>query len=214
MDQQNLKKTQATVLIVDDSVTNIQVIGRMLRDNGCEVAIGMDGLQGIEIATEIIPDLILLDIMMPKMDGYEACKRLKQNPKTQEIPIIFLTAKDQSEDIIKGFELGAVDYIKKPFSSTELLARVDTHLKLHWTIMKLEQALKEVKTLKGLLPICANCKKVRDDEGYWQSVEKYISVRSEAKFTHSICPDCIKELYPDYYDSKYGKGKDKKKSEK
>jgi len=189
---------QPIVLIVDDSPTNIQVIGKILRNSECEVAIATNGQQCVDMAMEIIPDLILLDIMMPVMDGLEACKILKSSPLTQDIPVIFLTAKDRSEDILKGFQLGAVDYVKKPFSSQELLARVNTHLKLRRTIQDLEKAIKEIKTLSGLLPICANCKSVRDDEGYWQSVESYIAVRSEAKFTHSICPDCMKELYPDF----------------
>lgn len=198
-----------TILIVEDSPTNIQVLGRVLKNEGYELAIATDGKEGLQVAMNIQPDLILLDIMMPVMDGIESCKRLKKYEQTKDIPIIFLTARGNADDIIAGFKIGAVDYITKPFNSHELLARVNTHITLQQTIKKLRRALDEVKTLKGLLPICAKCKKVRDDEGYWQSVEKYISQKTEAKFTHSICPDCLKDLYPEYYEKKYGKNKEK-----
>ncbi len=198
------------ILVVEDSPTNIQVIGKSLKNENYDIAIATNGREGLDMAKTVKPDLILLDIMMPVLDGFETCQELKKDETTKHIPIIFLTARGNTEDIIKGFELGAVDYILKPFNSYELFARVKTHLTLQQTIRELKTALNEVKTLKGLLPICAKCKKVRDDEGYWQSVEKYISVRTEAKFTHSICPDCLKELYPEYYDKKYG-NKDSKK---
>ncbi|MFP4547326.1 MAG: response regulator [Fidelibacterota bacterium] len=198
-----------TILIVEDSPTNIQVLGRVLKNEGYELAIATDGREGLQVARNIRPDLILLDIMMPVMDGIESCEQLKKEEQTRDIPVIFLTARGNMDDIIAGFKIGAVDYITKPFNSHELLARVKTHITLQQTIKKLRQALDEVKTLKGLLPICAKCKKVRDDEGYWQSVEKYISQKTEAKFTHSICPDCLKDLYPEYYNKKYGKDKNK-----
>ena len=195
---------QPTILIVEDSPTNIQVLGRVLKDEGYELAIATDGKEGLKMALDLSPDLILLDIMMPVMDGFETCTRLKKYNQTKDIPIVFLTARGNADDIVAGFEQGAVDYITKPFNSHELLARVKTHITLQMTIKKLKKALDEVKQLKGLLPICAKCKKVRDDEGYWQSVEKYISQKTDAKFTHSICPDCLKELYPEYYAKKYG----------
>ena len=196
------------ILIVEDSQTNIQVLGRVLKDEKYELAIATNGKEGYQMAINIDPDLILLDIMMPVMDGFETCKRLKLLDKTKNIPIIFLTARGNPDDVIAGFELGAVDYITKPFNSHELLARVKTHITLQQTIQELKRSLDEIKTLKGLLPICAKCKKVRDDEGYWQSVEKYISTRTEAKFTHSICPDCLKDLYPEYYDKKFKDSED------
>ncbi len=202
--------SKPTILIVEDSPTNLQVLGKILKDEDYELAFATDGKEGLQMAMNIRPDLILLDIMMPVMDGMESCKRLKKYEQTRDIPVIFLTARGKSDDIIAGFKLGAVDYITKPFNSHELLARVKTHVTLQQTIKQLKSALQEVRTLKGLLPICANCKKVRDDEGYWQTVEKYISTKTDARFTHSICPDCLKDLYPEYYEKKYGKKDDKK----
>eukprot|EP01156_Anaeramoeba_ignava_P007199 Anaeramoba_ignava/a351015_14.p2 GENE.a351015_14~~a351015_14.p2 ORF type:complete len:211 (+),score=9.96 a351015_14:935-1567(+) len=197
-----------TILVIEDSPTNIQIIGQALKSTDYELAIATNGKEGLQLAINLSPDLILLDIMMPVMDGFQVCERLKKYDQTKNIPVIFLTARGNSDDIVKGFQLGAVDYVTKPFNSYELLARIHTHITLQKTIKELKDALNEVKTLKGLLPICAKCKKVRDDEGYWQSVEKYISYRTEAKFTHSICPDCLQELYPEYYQKKYGKDKD------
>lgn len=123
------KKSLGKVLIVDDVPKNIQVLGTILRDHGYQVYVAQDGMQALNKVEKILPDLILLDIMMPKLDGFETCRRLKLS-ENAEIPIMFLTAKTATADILKGFELGAVDYVTKPFNSTELLMRVSTHLEL------------------------------------------------------------------------------------
>ncbi len=126
--------------------------------------------------------------MMPGMDGYQVCERLKKEKTTASIPVIFLTAKSDTDDIVRGFEAGGVDYVTKPFNSAELLARVKTHLEL-------KNAREEIKTLRGILPICAHCKKVRNDSGFWEQVEVYVRNHSEAEFTHGLCPECERELY-------------------
>lgn len=118
------------VLIVDDIVTNIQVIERLLRKNGYDVAFTNSGPEAIKIAQHEHFDLILLDIMMPDMDGYEVCSILSNDVKTKQIPIIFLSARSDADSLIKGFNLGAVDFITKPFKAPELLARVKTHVAL------------------------------------------------------------------------------------
>ncbi|UCH98739.1 MAG: response regulator [Candidatus Aminicenantes bacterium] len=201
------------VLIVDDVSQNLKILGDILRAKGYRIAVATNGKQALEVVKKILPDLILLDIMMPEMDGFAACKRLKESPRTKDIPIIFLTAKIETADIVKGLELGAVDYISKPFNSTELLARVNTHLELKKArdrekelIEKLKEALSKVKRLSGLLPICARCKNIRDDKGYWQNVEEYLSEHSEAQLSHSLCPDCVKELYPEMAEKILHKG--------
>ena len=124
------KQKQPLLLVVDDIAKNIQLIGNILQKENYRVSLANNGRQAIAIATEVRPDLILLDVMMPEMDGFETCSILKSQPETKNIPIIFLTAKVDSEDIIKGFELGAVDYITKPFNAHELKARVKTHTEL------------------------------------------------------------------------------------
>lgn len=124
------KESVHTILIVDDVARNIQILGNILSSNGFQIAYAQSGKQALNIAKMQEFDLILLDIMMPEMDGYEVCERLKSNKKTAEIPIIFLTAKADMDSIVKGFDTGGQDYITKPFNSAELLARVNTHILL------------------------------------------------------------------------------------
>ncbi len=113
----NIKERKGNILIVDDIVQNIQVLGSMLKQMDYKIYVAQDGFQAIEIAEKVIPDLILLDIMMPRLDGFATCEKLKKSPITCDIPIIFLTAKTDTEDMVKGFQVGAVDYITKPFNA-------------------------------------------------------------------------------------------------
>ncbi len=129
-DNNIFKEKTPLILIVDDVAKNLQVLGTILSKQNYKIAAANNGEQAIKIANTTLPDLILLDIMMPGIDGYEVCARLKKDPRTKGISIIFLTAKTEPEDIVKGFEAGAVDYVVKPFNSIELLARVKTHLEL------------------------------------------------------------------------------------
>src|SRR5690349_4561466 len=118
------------ILIIEDEPANIQTLSTILKERGYNINIATNGRQGLEVLERIRPDLILLDIMMPEMDGFETCRRIKTSTASREIPIIFLTAKTDTADIVRGFELGAVDYVAKPFNAHELLARVNTHLTL------------------------------------------------------------------------------------
>ena len=141
------KITKATILIVDDNPNNVQLLNAVMSMRGFDVMVAKNGLQALEIVKNELPDLILLDIMMPVMDGFEACRKLKECPETKNIPIIFLTAKSHIDDIMKGFELGGVDYITKPFSSNELVARVEIHLKLKLsqeTVIRQRNELREM----------------------------------------------------------------------
>jgi two-component system, sensor histidine kinase and response regulator len=119
-----------TILVVDDNKRNLQVVGNILHDEKYKVAMAINGLTALKLASQLKPDLVLLDIMMPEMDGYQVCKKLKENPETKDIPVIFLTAKVETDDIVEGFNLGGVDYITKPFKQKELLVRIKTHLDL------------------------------------------------------------------------------------
>ncbi|MCP4136968.1 MAG: diguanylate cyclase [bacterium] len=121
---------ESLILIVDDVPKNLQVMGNILSKEGYQIAFATNGKEAIPMIEDIFPDLILLDIMMPEMNGFEVCTTIKGSSKTKSIPIIFLTAKTETDDIVKGFRFGAVDYITKPFNSSELLARVRTHLEL------------------------------------------------------------------------------------
>lgn len=128
-----------TILIVDDIPENVLVLRQFLRDTGFEVLVSYDGVDAIETATYAHPDLILLDIMMPNMDGFETCQKFKENDHLKDIAIIFMTALSDTEDKLKGFELGAVDYITKPFQQEEVLARINMHL----TLRRLQRQLQK-----------------------------------------------------------------------
>jgi two-component system, NtrC family, sensor kinase len=130
-----------TILVIDDSLTNLEVLYATLSNLGYEVLVEMDGLSAIEQVKNNPPDLILLDIMMPKIDGFETCRRLQADPETKDIPIIFMTALTDSVEKVKGLGLGAVDYITKPFQQDEVLARIQVHIKLR----RLNQELDEQK---------------------------------------------------------------------
>ncbi len=197
-------KNKGSILIVDDTPENLTVLRKMLTEQGFRVRPAISGEIALKAMQADLPDLILLDIIMPNMDGYEVCRKLKADEKTQNIPIIFISALNELKDKVKAFAEGGVDYITKPFQVAEVLARVKTHINLHSLQRNLEKknielqkALDEVKQLRGFLPICAGCKNIRDDQGYWTQIESYICDHSEAEFTHSICPDCVPKLQSD-----------------
>ncbi len=132
----NLKPNEK-ILIVDDEILNVTVLGDLLKDD-YTVMVAKNGKQALKVVEMQNPDLVLLDIMMPEMDGYEVCKRLKDNPVTKDIPVIFISAMGQEEDETKGLELGAVDYIRKPISPAITKSRVKTHIELRNTYKELE----------------------------------------------------------------------------
>ncbi|NIN33602.1 MAG: response regulator, partial [Gammaproteobacteria bacterium] len=123
-------ENKAIILIVDDNPQNLKVLGNILREDGYVPVVAQNGPQALEFVQREKPDLILLDIMMPEMDGYEVCKKLKKDKDAKDIPVIFLTAKTETKDLLLAFEVGGVDYVTKPFNSVELLLRVKTHIDL------------------------------------------------------------------------------------
>jgi CheY-like chemotaxis protein len=160
---------------------------------------GVDAWQRLSTTTE--PAVAILDWMMPRMDGLEICRRVRQAGMKLPPYIILLTARSRKEDIVAGLQAGADDYLCKPFDPEELGARLvvgTRFLSLQRDLIdhvgELEDALTRVKQLQGLLPICSYCKKIRDDRNYWSQVESYIADRTEARFTHGICPDCRTKL--------------------
>jgi DNA-binding response OmpR family regulator len=130
---------QTLVLIVDDSPTNVRVLSDVLDTAGFQIAIAKSGEDALDQLNTIDPNLILLDVILPGIDGFETCDRIKSNPKTDEIPIIFMTSVANAEDKVKGLHLGAIDYITKPFQQVEVLARVKTHLKLRHQTRQLKE---------------------------------------------------------------------------
>ncbi len=138
-------KKLETILVIDDSPTNLEILHDVLGGAGYEVLVEMDGISGIEQVESNPPDLILLDVMMPKMDGFETCRRLQANPSVKDIPIIFITALTEAEEKVKGLSLGAVDYITKPFEQQEVLARISLHLKLRKLNVELDWQKQELE---------------------------------------------------------------------
>ncbi len=178
-----MQSEKKLILVVDDNNENRQVLGSLLIRSGYEVGAASDGHKALEFIKNQPPELILLDILMPGIDGFEVCMKLKAGLMTKHIPVIFLSAKTNTEDTVRGFKVGGVDYVTKPFNGEELLARVNTHI--------------EMKMLRGLLPICSSCKSIRDGEGYWHSIEKYLDSHSGALLSHGLCDGCAEKLYGD-----------------
>ena len=139
-----------TVMIVDDTKENINVLRKTLANIGCKISVALNGEMALDLIPKLKPNLILLDIMMPGIDGYEVCRRLKKDAELQDVPIIFVTAKGDTEDIVQGFEAGAVAFIMKPFRQEEVCARVKTHLALSAAIKKLIRD-NETDSLTGLI---------------------------------------------------------------
>lgn len=133
------------ILIVDDGPANIRMLEILLSAENYKTVSATNGTQALEIVREITPDLILLDVMMPGMDGFETCKKLREEESMQNIPIIFLSAKTDADDIVQGFKLGAIDYITKPFNRIELLARVKTHVELKRSREDLNRSYMDLK---------------------------------------------------------------------
>jgi two-component system sensor histidine kinase/response regulator len=139
------KPEESVILVVDDSMQNLKLLGNMLKEWNYQIALAKNGHEALDIAPKINPSLILLDIMMPEIDGYNVCDELKKNTETKDIPVIFLTAKTSNEDIVKGFKAGGVDYITKPFNQDELMMRIQTHLELKAARDKIQKQAEELK---------------------------------------------------------------------
>ncbi len=232
---------EARIMAVDDTPVNLHLLKTLLSVQGYTVQSAPNGKYALKYLLDKscdLPDLILLDIRMPEPDGFEVCKNLKNEDRTRDIPVIFISALNETLDKVRAFSLGAVDYITKPFQPDEVLSRIRTHLSLRsmhknlreknlelekeiaqrkevedalriqshelresvrerdHLISELKNAIAQIKTLKGLLPICAGCKKIRNDHGYWEQIEVYIREHADVSFTHGICPDCKLRLYP------------------
>jgi putative two-component system response regulator len=136
-----------TVLMVDDDPANLKVLQAILEGQGCRLLTARNGAAALSLAAQEKPDVILLDIMMPEMNGFDVCRRLKTAPTTFEIPVIFLSSPERTEDKVRGLEMGAVDYITKPFQPEEVIARVTTHLTLRYLERQLRIANTELKEL-------------------------------------------------------------------
>jgi sigma-B regulation protein RsbU (phosphoserine phosphatase) len=186
------------ILIAEDDRISRRFLEHALATWGYEVQSTADGDEAwAALERPDPPRLALLDWVMPGLQGTEICQRVRQRTDAVPVYIILLTSRTAKEDIVAGLRAGADDYLTKPFDAEELRARVQVGVRLielqqrlAAQVDELAQALLHVKQLRGLLPMCAWCKKIRNDSNYWQRLEVYIVEHSDAQFSHGICPDC------------------------
>ncbi len=235
------------ILVVEDSKTQALHLKHDLQKSGCAVTLAFDARQALDILKQEVFDIVISDVIMPGMSGFDLCRKIKADPSLNETSIILLTALQEPEDIVKGLGSGADNFIIKPYNLDILLNRIeyilankkiresngpelkfevmfagkrysiasqqmqiiDLLLSTYETILyknrelerinkELKEALNTITQLQGMLPICSNCHKIRDDDGYWHRVEEYIEKHSDVTFTHSLCPECLNKLYPEY----------------
>lgn len=201
----NAPVTPARILVVEDDINVAAVMEARLESFGytvCEIA--PSGPKAIEAARRHQPDLILMDILLEgDMNGVEAAETISA---TSDVPIIFITCLSDPAVLDRAIRTNPSGYLVKPYDNAELRSNIEIALikyraakEREKLIAELEEALLQVKRLSGLLPICASCKKIRDDKGGWQQIEDYIADHSEADFSHSICPQCASKLYPEIF---------------
>lgn len=206
-----------SVLYVEDEPVIRQIMVRMLNRRVSTVYQAENGREGLDLFKQYGPDIVISDIRMPVMDGIQMSREIKLLDRNSRI--ILTTAHADEGYLLNSIEAGIDKYILKPVDVNVLFTALE---KLTETIMlerkiqeqnrekdelivKLQDALDTVKKLSGMLPICSNCKKIRDDKGYWSTIETYIAEHSDAVFTHSICDECVKKLYPEHAEKILGK---------
>jgi CheY-like chemotaxis protein len=202
------------ILLVDDRPENLLALEGLLESLAVNIVKATSGNEALGLMLEHDFALVLLDVQMPVMDGFETAELMRGTEKTRQVPIIFVTAiSKEKQHVFKGYEAGAVDYLFKPIVPEFLRTKVRVFCELFQqkNIIRnqlqeieeknelLQKRLDEIKQLRGILPICAKCKKIRNDKGFWEMIEVYIGEHSDAEFSHGLCPECAKNLYPDFY---------------
>lgn len=196
------------ILVAEDDPDLLFLTTEVLRGAGYNVLEASTGRECLEAVRVRHPDIVLLDVMLPDTAGTEVCRQIKTDEALQGIFVILISGIQVSSDHqADGLNVGADGYIIKPIANKELLARIQSMVRIKRAedalrekekeqqklIVELREALAEIKTLRGLIPICAWCRKVHDDEGYWNQLEAYISKHTDAVFSHGICPECAEK---------------------
>ena len=187
------------ILIADDDAISRRLVMHALTGCGAELTVAEDGhATWVQIQARTESTVLILDREMPGIDGVDLCRRARLLPPFPPLYIVMVTSASETADITAGLDAGADDYVTKPFNAAELKARAQVGMRMvalqesmARRLAELEQALANVKQLRGLLPMCAYCKKIRVDDQYWQQLEGYLSDHSDAEFSHGICPQCF-----------------------
>ncbi len=204
----NAAPRPAPLLVAEDSATQRALLLGMLRRFGHEVTAVESGeaLRRCAELAAVAPRLLLLDWEMPGLSGPDVCRVLRRERNADPPYILLVTARTESAELAEGLGAGVNDYIKKPFDPVELKARVDGGLRmltlqdtLRDRVRELEAALARIRTLEGIIPICMFCHAIRIDRETWQRLELYLQSRTDARFSHGLCPDCAKRHYGDHY---------------
>lgn len=190
------------ILVADDDPSSLEMLEGVVGKWGYDVVSASEGGEAMNILSGAeAPGMAILDWVMPGTDGIEVCRQIKALQTSRPPYIIMLTVRGERRDMVEALDAGADDYIAKPYDIGELKARlnvgrriVELQSALAENIEQLKEALAQVKTLQGILPICMYCKRIRDDKDYWQQVERYVTTHSEAQFSHSICPECYEKI--------------------
>ncbi len=204
------EKKSNVVLLIEDEPTDAKLITQILQEDtesALEILHAEMLSQGIEFLIQGGIDIVLLDLTLADSSGFDTFYKLQQ--QAPQVPVIILTGMDDKDLAVRIVQEGAQDYLVKSLVDYTMLARAIRYsierkrllLEKDRLISQLKEALQNIKTLSGLLPICAVCKQIRDDRGYWQQVESYVQQHSNAVFTHSICPKCSGKLYPKHADA-------------
>jgi CheY-like chemotaxis protein len=190
------------ILIAEDEPVSRRLLQKSLEGWGYETELCADGLQAWDaLQHPDAPTIAVLDWMMPGMDGPDICRGIRESGQSRQPYLILLTGRTRMQDVVTGLKAGADDYLTKPVDRDELEARlgvatriVQLQQRLALRVSELEQALSRVRQLQGLLPICAYCKRIRDDQNYWNQVETYIAEHLDIRFSHGICPSCLETV--------------------
>ena len=189
------------VLLVEGDRAYVEYIKDLITEVIREIKILVDHAPSLAEAIDLLDkkdfDVVLMDLMLPDSMGLETFQQFNQ--RAPNMPVVLLSSLDDSQVATQAVSEGAQDYLpKRGLSSRLLLRSIRYAIERHKLVLNLQQALNEVRTLRGFLPICSNCKKIRNDKGYWQAVEVYVQEHSDAQFSHGICPECLKKLYPEF----------------
>ena len=199
------KAPRTRVLLAEDETVTRRLLAAQMTRSGFEVVSVVDGTVALEVLeSPDAPSIAVLDWGMPGIDGPDVCRRMRATPRSSYTYMLLVTARNAKSDVVQGLNAGADDFISKPVDPDELHARLRTGERivrleqmLGRQVKELQAAAEHVRELQGMIPICMHCKRIRNQSQIWEKVETYIEQRSDAKFSHALCAECLETHYPD-----------------